>query len=93
MQMASAIVVTAVSIFTDDLAKEVKHMPDFVISDGLGHSETYTAVGNCYQDAKQQISSILDAGQTPIVDRHVLESIEYTTGKFSYDERKKLGLE
>lgn len=69
-------------------------MSDFTIGNStLGTSTGYTASGNCYQDAKAQVQSMLAQGYEPTVDRDTLNKIEYVAGNFSYDERKKLGLD
>ena len=69
-------------------------MADFTIGNStLGTSTGYTASGNCYQDAKAEVQGMLAQGYTPDVDRDTLKNIEYVAGNFSYDERKKLGLD
>ena len=68
-------------------------MSDFTIGNGtLGGSTGYTASGDCYQQAKEEIQSMLAHGYTPDVDAKTLKDIEYVTGSFSYEEKQKLGL-
>ena len=69
-------------------------MSDFIIGNAsLGTSTGYTASGNCYQNAKAEVQNMLAAGQQPNVSAETLKNIEYVAGSFTYEERKKLGLD
>jgi hypothetical protein len=67
-------------------------VPDFTIGNSsLGGSTGYTASGNCYQQAKEDVSNMLASGYQPNVDADTLRNIEYVAGPFSYEEKQKLG--